>query len=91
MKIFQFFKVFNLLTLTLYLVGKLNANSFESVMMTIGGATRFLTARMITNGMRQIIDTYTAGTQSPPIRSEKTKNIFVRDLWRENVNIFPFN
>lgn len=56
------------LTSIRYLVGKLNANSLESVMMTIGGATRFLTALIITNGTRQMSDTYADGSQTkrPP-------------------------
>ena len=37
-------------------VGKLKENSLESVMIRIGGATRFLTDRIMTKGMKQIIE-----------------------------------
>lgn len=60
-----------LLTSTRYRVGKLKANSFESVMMTIGGATRFRTARIRTKGTKQIIETVTAGHRSGPEKQEK--------------------
>lgn len=37
-------------------VGKLKENSLESVMIRIGGATKFLTDRIITSGIKQITD-----------------------------------
>ena len=37
-------------------VGKLKENSLESVIIRIGGATRFLTDRIMTKGMKQIIE-----------------------------------
>lgn len=37
-------------------VGKLKENSLESVMIRIGGATRFLTDRIMTKGIKQIIE-----------------------------------
>lgn len=41
-------------------VGKLKENSLESVMMRIGGATKFLTDRIMTKGMKQMIERVTA-------------------------------
>lgn len=41
-------------------------------MMTIGGATRFLTARIITNGIKQTIDTFIAGHSSGPKMIKET-------------------
>lgn len=40
-------------------------------MMTMGGATRFLTARISTSGTKQIIDTVTAGIRSGPAKNKK--------------------
>lgn len=47
-------------------VGKLKENSLESVMMRIGGATKFLTDFIMTNGIKQITDRTTATYSSGP-------------------------
>lgn len=50
-------------------VGKANMNSFESVSMTTGGATKFLTDRSAINAIQQMNETVRAG-QSPGPRNK---------------------
>lgn len=62
--------------LCLHTVGKLKANSFESVMINTGGATKFLTDRIITRGIKQTRESKTAGSASGP----KRKNIMMINI-----------
>jgi hypothetical protein len=60
--------------LCLHTVGKLKANSFESVMIKTGGATKFLTDRIIIRGIKQTRESKTAGSASGP-KKEENKSI----------------